>query len=92
MQGVCVRLSELRGRELINLLDGERLGLFGELDLGIDPQTGRIEELRVPARRGLWLGRAEVVIPWSCVRRIGPEVVLVEVEPGDRRPLSRGRS
>lgn len=84
-------MSELASKEIVNLLTGERLGLVGESDLVIDETAGgAIVELILPARRGLWGGRGAASIPWSAVRRIGPEVVLVELEeaptPTPHRP------
>lgn len=74
-------MSELASKEIVNLLTGERLGLVGESDLVIDEAAGgAIVELVLPARRGLWGGRGVATIPWSAVRRIGPEVVLVELD------------
>lgn len=78
---MSVRMSELASKEIVNLMTGERLGLVGESDLVIDESAqGRIVEMVLPPRRGLLGGRAGAVIPWSAVRRIGPEVVLVELD------------
>jgi len=84
-------MSELAAKEIVNLLTGERLGLVGESDLVLDEATGRIEEMVLPARRGLWGQRPPYVVPWSAVRRIGPQVVIVELEePAPRRPTRTG--
>lgn len=86
-------MSELGAKEIVNLLTGERLGLVGDTDLVLDENDGgRIVELHVPARRGLFAGRGVVTIPWSAVRRIGPEVVLVELEEPPAPPRSTRRS
>lgn len=75
-----MRLSELGRKEIINLVNGHRMGVVGESDLGIDETTGQILELQVPSRRGLWgTQRAERIL-WESVRRVGPEVVIVEVD------------
>lgn len=76
-----MRLSELGTKEIINLYNGERLGTLGEAELVLDEETGDIEEIIVPARAGLFRSQRETVIPWSVIRRIGPEVIIVEVEP-----------
>lgn len=86
-----MRMSELAGKEIINLLTGERLGLVGEADLVVDEASGRIAEIVMPGRRGLWGNRAPCVIPWTAVRRIGPEVVIVELEPQAPPAASAGR-
>jgi YlmC/YmxH family sporulation protein len=77
-----VRMSDLAAKEIVNLLTGERLGAVGECDLVLDEESGRIRALALPARRGLWLSRPARTIAWEAVRRIGPEVVIVELEEG----------
>jgi YlmC/YmxH family sporulation protein len=81
-----VRFSELGGKEIINLADGERLGRLGECDLELDETTGAIVNLVTPARSGLRRGRSPVAIPWWSVRRIGPDVLIVELDPDANRP------
>ena len=75
-----MRLSELHSREIINLYDGSRVGLVGDTEILFDPETGEIQELLLPARGGLWQRRHSLAIPWEAVRRIGPEVMIVEVQ------------
>ena len=75
-----MRLSELHSREIINLYDGARVGLIGETEILFDPETGEIQELLLPARGGLWQRRRSLAIPWESVRRIGPEVMIVDVQ------------
>ena len=36
---------------------------------------------------GLWGRRDDYVIPWCCVKRIGPDIVLVDIKPEDCRVL-----
>lgn len=75
-----MKTSELRAREVINVTDGRRLGLA--TDLEIDAETGRIRAIVVPgtSRWLSWLGKSdEVVIPWDRIRKIGIDVILVDV-------------
>jgi YlmC/YmxH family sporulation protein len=74
------KTSELRIREVINVLDGRRLGMA--TDLEIDANTGQIRALVVPGTHRLlnWFGKSdEVVIPWENIRKIGVDVILVEI-------------
>ena len=34
---------------------------------------------------GLWGRREDFVIPWKCIRRIGPDIILVDIKPDDCR-------
>ena len=56
---VLAKTSELREREVINILDGKKLGFTSDLE--IDPGTGKIIALVLPAPgRFRWLlGRNE---------------------------------
>mgnify|MGYP000660477056 CR=1 FL=1 len=78
-----MRLAELTGKEIVNLADGARLGMVGESDLVIDAQTGRVLSIILP-RRGnflsFWVERQQLVIPWEAVRRIGKEVIIVDID------------
>jgi len=78
-------LSELRAKDVVNTLDGKRLGKV--MDLEFDPCTGRVEAIVVPgefkvshALRGEKCG---VVIPWQRICKIGENVILVQLEPDE---------
>ena len=77
---MCERFSALRCKEVINVSDGCRLGYVSDLEL--DLETGRVLALVVPCPGrffGLFGSREEYVIPWPCIRRIGDDIVLVDV-------------
>lgn len=75
-----MRLSELAGKRIINLYDGEIIGTAGESDLLIDSASGLITEIIIPPGRGPMAARRPLSIPWSAVRKIGPEVIVVDME------------
>lgn len=73
------KTSELREREVVNILDGKRLGLASDLE--IEAETGRIKAIIVPGPgKFLWLfGKSEdFVIPWERIKKIGVDVILVD--------------
>lgn len=77
-----MRLSDLMGKEVINLGDGARLGFVDECDLLFDGRSGSISALLLP-KRGLLSammgeGRSQS-IPWQSIRRIGDEVIIVDL-------------
>ena len=78
-------LSELRTKDVVNTLDGKRLGKV--MDIEFDPRDGRVVAIVVPGEfRVGSLIRGEkcgIVIPWQHICRIGENVILVELEPGD---------
>jgi YlmC/YmxH family sporulation protein len=59
---LLTKTSELREREVVNIIDGRRLGLASDLEIDLD--TGRIKAIVVPgAGKFLKLfGRAEVIL------------------------------
>ncbi|SFS59870.1 YlmC/YmxH family sporulation protein [Marininema halotolerans] len=76
-----MRWSELAGKELIDIAGGERMGSLGQADLVIDPENGKVEALLLSIGSS-WFGRQqeEKMIRWKHIRKIGPEMVIVEVD------------
>lgn len=78
-------LSELRTKDVINTLNGKRLGKV--MDIEFDAQTGCVEAIVVPGEfKVSALVRGEkcgIVIPWQRICKIGENVILVQLEPGD---------
>ncbi|MEF9894563.1 MAG: YlmC/YmxH family sporulation protein [Clostridia bacterium] len=74
--------SDLKGKDVINVRDGRRLGK--PIDLMFN-EHACIEAIVVPAPSGFAglfsRDRAGTVIPWSRICRLGDDVILVEIEP-----------
>lgn len=83
---MTMRISELRNKELIDLASGNRLGAIGDADLVVDELDGRIVSMIMPDRSGggftIFSRVRELSVPWTAVRKIGPDIVIVELEPG----------
>ncbi|MGI6648255.1 MAG: YlmC/YmxH family sporulation protein [Bacillota bacterium] len=78
-----MRMSELIGKEIINLYDGGRLGTVGESDLVIDLESGRVQSLVLPSKTNIlsfWGDQQQMIIPWEAVKKIGSEVIIVELD------------
>jgi YlmC/YmxH family sporulation protein len=76
-----MRLAELDGKEIVNLRDGERLGVFDARDIAIDTDKGVVEGLLVPARGRLapnW-GSRMALVPWRSVKTVGRDIIIVEL-------------
>jgi len=74
------RASELR-KEVIDIRTGRRLGEL--VDVEIDDATGQIVAIVVPGESkfyGLMSGGPDIVIPWTKIRKIGPDCILVEID------------
>lgn len=73
--------SELRMKEVINICDGRRLGR--PIDVTFT-EAACIEAIVVPGQhsvKNMLKGMREgLVIPWNRIRRIGDDVILVELD------------
>lgn len=84
--------SDLRYREVIDIHTGLRLGYV--CDLEFDDSDGRIISLVTPGRAKMLglLGREDdYVLPWSCIQRIGSDIILVEAKRDFMRRKRRRR-
>lgn len=75
-----VSTQDIRNKEIINIADGKSLGFVSDIELNIE--KGRIEAIIVPVQRGffgLFSKENEYVIKWKDIRKIGEDVILVEV-------------
>jgi YlmC/YmxH family sporulation protein len=74
------RITDLRCKEVINVADGCRLGYAKDVEF--DVLTGKIAAIIVPGPCrffGLFGREDDYVIPWGAIRRIGEDIILVEV-------------
>lgn len=74
-----LKTSDLKLKEVINVIDGKRLGAI--TDIEIDIETGRLTAIVVPGQ-GRFLGffgrNEDMIIPWDKINKIGMDVILVE--------------
>ena len=78
---VSVRFSEFQEKEVINVCSGRRLGCIADVEINIC--TGEIEAIVIPGPGkicGFFGTDCEYVIPFSCIKKIGPDIVLVEIK------------
>lgn len=87
---MAVKFTDLQCKEVICLSDGRRLGYVA--DVLVEVPEGRVCSILVPSPHrnlGLLGSREDFIIPWDCIRRIGPDIVLVDTKPDEcrvRRP------
>ena len=80
------RIADLRCKEVINICDGLRMGFV--CDVILNTVTGQLLAIVVPGPcrfLGLFGREDDYVIPWECIRRIGDDIILTEVEGAYRR-------
>ena len=79
---MSVKFTQLQCKEVICVSDGRRLGYVS--DVTVEIPGGEVAAIIVPGKcrcLGLAGPREDFVIPWSCIRRIGPDIVLVDTAP-----------
>ena len=88
---MAVRFTDLHCKEVICVCDGQRLGFIADVEVQVP--EGNIVAIIVPGPcrfLGLFGRKEDYCIPWCCIRRIGPDIVLVDVKPEECRCL-RGK-
>ncbi|SJZ30841.1 YlmC/YmxH family sporulation protein [Selenihalanaerobacter shriftii] len=76
-----IKTSELRSKEVINVNDGQRLGLIKDIEL--DLAQGKIEAIIVPGEKkifSIFSGKDDLIIQWEQIERIGKDVILVDLD------------
>ncbi|MGI6666210.1 MAG: YlmC/YmxH family sporulation protein [Bacillota bacterium] len=75
-----IRASDLATRDVVNTVDGRRLGNI--VDVELDLASGRILAVVVPGQPKMLgvFGRSDdYVVPWENIKKIGEDVILVEI-------------
>lgn len=73
-----VLLGELQSKDVVNVVDGSKLGKV--IDMEIESSTGKILSITVQPNTRLmsfFSQSNQVVIPWNQIIKIGGEVVIV---------------
>lgn len=71
-------LSELQSKDVVNVVDGGRLGRISDIDM--DTINGKIISITVRPNTRLanfFSNNNNAVIPWSQIVKIGGEVIIV---------------
>lgn len=78
-----MRLSELVGREIVDMTNGEKIGQLGRADLCINMDTGKIEQVILPVNHSfLSFGKQqkEYTLTWESIQKIGQDLILVHLQ------------
>ena len=80
------KFTDLFCKEVICISDGRRLGFV--CDARVELPEGNLVAIIVPGPCryfGLWGRKDDFVIPWQCIRRVGPDIILVDIKPDECR-------
>ncbi len=70
-------LSLLQDKDVINLIDGKKIGSI--VDAEID-RGGKIINIYVQRRKFIFFSAGRVLIEWKQIDKIGKDVILVSVK------------
>jgi len=76
-----MKISEFQTKDVVNVLDGSRLGQVSDLEINL--KLGQIDAIVVPGQGkffGFFGKENDLVIPWRNIVKIGKDVVLVRLE------------
>ena len=89
---MSIKFTDLQCKEVICVSSGQRLGFVS--DIRVEIPGGNICALVVPCpcRPLSVTGRREdYIIPWDAIRKIGPDIVLVDIRPETCRAPRSGK-
>ncbi len=75
-----IKVSDLAEKEVVNITDGKRMGMI--TDLEVDLKKGKINAIIIPdsgRRIGLFSKELEYEIRWNQIKKIGEDIILVEI-------------
>ena len=73
------KFSSFREKEVIDIIDGKRLGRV--CDLEFDECDGKILAIIVPSKGNSLFHKEECIIPWRHIKKIGDDIILVNLNP-----------
>lgn len=75
-----LRIFDVRSKEVINIINGERLGYISDFEVDID--TGTLTGILMPGSvkgLGLFSKSNDILIDWNKIVKIGADTILVNL-------------
>ncbi len=79
-----VKFSELKQKDVINVIDGRNLGRV--CDITFNFPENEVCGITVTGCKGFRFSRQDIFLPMNCVQKIGKDAVLVKLENGGPQP------
>lgn len=80
--------NELRCKEVVNMIDGRRLGHI--IDMVIELSSAKVLGFVLPGQKSGWnifKPSEQLFVPYGCVVRIGEDTILIEL-PSQGAPVN----
>lgn len=78
-----MRLTELQGKDIVNVNDGKLIGKIIDLTLN---DSGVLEDLIIEKSKffvSMFSSKNEVKVNWKQIKKIGDDVILVELNTSE---------
>lgn len=80
LSGGSMRLSDLQDKDVINIVDGKKVGNI--IDVSLENSSGKMESLIVEKSKffiSMFSTKDEIEIRWEQIEKIGEDVILVKM-------------
>lgn len=80
LPGGSMRLSDLQDKDVINIVDGKKVGNI--IDVSLENSSGKMESLIVEKSKffiSMFSTKDEIEIRWEQIEKIGEDVILVKL-------------
>lgn len=78
-----IKASDLTEKEVVSIIDGKKIGMI--MDFEVDLEKGKINAIIIPESgrlMGLFGRELEYEISWNQIKKIGEDVILIEIRDG----------
>ena len=83
---MSMKFTDLQCKEVICVCSGQRLGFVSDIQISMPEGTICAIIVPCPAKfLGLTGKRDDYRIPWNCIQKIGPDIILVDANPDECR-------
>ena len=76
-----ITFNELRCKDVVNTVDGKRLGKATDLVIDLKCAVGL--GLELPGEKKLFKSSADLFIPWIRITKNGDDVILIKIKETD---------
>ena len=89
---MSIQFTDLQCKEVICVSTGQRLGFVSDIRIEVPEGTVCAIVVPCPCRFPALSGRNDdYIIPWNAIKKIGPDIVLVDIRPDTCRAPRGGK-
>ena len=74
-----MRISDLQNKDVINILDGKKIGNIIDLNIDFNGNTTGIVVEKYKFLVSMFSSNKEIIIKWNQIEKIGEDVILVNI-------------